>query len=166
MNTINKEILGNNMRRYRIYIDTSFIGGCFDIEFEKWSNILFNEFLAGKKIAVVSDVMLEELSKAPNWISDKIKELSSDNYELVYQNSEAIELAQKYIDSKAIPGKCREDALHIALATVNNVDLLVSWNFKHIVNFDRILKYNSVNIVNGYKIVEIRSPKEVISYED
>lgn len=154
------------MHKFRIYIDTSFIGGCFDKEFEKWSNILFNEFVRGKKIAVISDIMLEELSKAPNWISNKINELDSSNFELIYQDSESVELAQKYIDSNAIPEKCREDALHIALATVNKVDVLVSWNFKHIVNYDRILKYNAVNLVNGYKVVEIRSPKELINYED
>ncbi len=58
------------------------------------------------------------------------------------------------------------DCLHIALATVNRADFMVSWNFKHIVNIERIRGYNSINIKNGYKQLEIRSPREFEKYED
>jgi len=63
---------------------------------------------------------------------------------------------------KVIPQWCEADALHIATATYHNSDLLLSWNFKHIVNVTRIMGYNSVNLREGYKSLEIRSPKEVI----
>lgn len=62
------------------------------------------------------------------------------------------------------PGK-RIDAQHIAVATISRVDVLVSWNFSHIVNLARIRGYNSVNLRQGYPILEIRSPREVFSDE-
>lgn len=58
--------------------------------------------------------------------------------------------------------KFHEDALHIAIATIHKVDVLVSWNFKHIVNLDRIKKYNGVNLKHGYMILEIRNPREIL----
>ena len=154
------------MHKLRIYIDTSVIGGCFDEEFAEWSNMLFDEFIAGKKIAVISEVVVEELSKASNNIQNRINDIDSSNLEIIFRNNEVDLLAFQYIECGAITTKYKEDALHIALATYYNVDVLVSWNFKHIVNLNRILKYNSVNLSNGYKIIEIRTPKEVISNEE
>ncbi len=60
----------------------------------------------------------------------------------------------------------RADCIHIALATLNNADVLVSWNFKHIVNINRIRGYNAVNYKLGNKILEIRTPREILEYED
>ncbi len=154
------------MHKIRIYFDTSVIGGCFDEEFAEWSNMLFDEFIAGKKIAVISEVVVEELSKASNNIQNRINDIDSSNLEIIFRNNEVDLLAFQYIECGAITTKYKEDALHIALATYYNVDVLVSWNFKHIVNLNRILKYNSVNLSNGYKIIEIRTPKEVISNEE
>jgi len=154
------------MHKLRVYIDTSVIGGCFDREFAEWSNLLFQEFIEGKKIAVISEVVVEELSKASNNIQNRINDIDSSNLEIIFRNTEVDLLAFQYIESGAITTKYKEDALHIALATYYNVDVLVSWNFKHIVNLNRILKYNSVNLSNGYKIIEIRTPKEVISNEE
>ncbi len=74
-------------------------------------------------------------------------------------------LSSKYIELNIISKKFINDAIHIALAVVNKIDVLVSWNFKHIVNLDRIRKYNAVNIMYGYNLLEIRNPKEVISNE-
>ncbi len=51
---------------------------------------------------------------------------------------------------------------HIAVATLGRVDVVVSWNFKHIVNLNRIRLYNSVNLKLGYPMIEIRSPREVL----
>jgi predicted nucleic acid-binding protein len=154
------------MRKQRIYIDTSVIGGCFDEEFAKWSNLLFEEFIRGEKIAIVSEVVLEELSKARNEIRKKINEIPGNFIEILYRNNDIDFLANQYINRGVISEKCSDDALHIAIATFYNIDLLVSWNFKHIVHYDRIKKYNSINIFNGYKPIEIRSPKEVVTYEE
>lgn len=152
--------------KLRIYIDTSVIGGCFDEEFQEWSNKLFEEFISGKKIAVISDVVLEELSDANSIIKNKMNDIPADYFEILLRNTESKYLAEQYILSQAISSKYSNDALHIAIATISKVDILVSWNFKHIVNYNRIIKYNSVNLVNGYKILEIRSPEEVVGDEE
>jgi hypothetical protein len=52
----------------------------------------------------------------------------------------------------------------VAMATIHKVDVLASWNFKHIVNLDRIKGYNAVNSRLGYSILEIRSPKDLMDY--
>ncbi len=78
---------------------------------------------------------------------------------------EALNLAEVYSSHGALPPRFRNDLLHIALATVANVDVLVSWNFKHIVRLDKIRIYNAVNLELGYKTLQIHSPQEVASYE-
>ena len=153
------------MHKQRIYIDTSVIGGCFDEMFAEWSNKLFDEFIAGDKIAVISETSLKEIEDAPFYVKEKLFSIPEEFSEILSVNSDVEFLAQKYIEHKAIPPSCAEDALHIAYSTINDVDVLVSWNFKHIVNLNRIKKYNSVNLFYGYKTVEIRSPKEVLDNE-
>jgi len=68
------------------------------------------------------------------------------------------------IDEKVVGSTSLEDCRHIALATIHNVDVLASWNFKHIVNLERIKGYNSVNVRLGYSMLEIRSPKDLVNY--
>ncbi|MBM2816612.1 MAG: hypothetical protein HW421_3374 [Ignavibacteria bacterium] len=154
------------MHKPRIYIDTSVIGGCFDNMFAEWSNKLFDEFIAGKKIAVVSDITTSELIDAPNNVKEKLDQIPFSYINILRRNDEVDFLASKYIEYKVVSEKSFNDALHIAFATIDNVDLLVSWNFKHIVNYNRILKYNSVNFMFGYKHLEIRNPKEVVSDDE
>jgi len=74
-------------------------------------------------------------------------------------------LASRYISEGALTAKLYSDAQHIAIATILKVDSLVSWNFRHMVNFFRIKQYNAINLKFGYQIIDIRTPKEVI-YED
>jgi hypothetical protein len=77
---------------------------------------------------------------------------------------ECIDLANQYVAEKVVGGASIDDCYHIAIATIAKVDVLASWNFKHIVNLDRIKGYNGVNLKMGYSIVEIRNPKDLISY--
>ena len=77
-----------------------------------------------------------------------------------------MDLASAYISEKVVGKTSYADCLHIALATLNRADYLISWNFKHIVNVQRIREYNSINIRNGYKELEIRSPRDFIIYEE
>lgn len=149
--------------RQRIYLDTSVIGGYLDVEFQEWSKKLFDEFKAGKKIAVISDVTLDEIENARQEIRDLLKLIPEESKEYVLNDEEAEELANAYLKEGAITKKFHEDALHIAIATINKVDVLVSWNFKHIVNLDRIKKYNGVNLKHGYTLLEIRNPREVLN---
>jgi len=81
-------------------------------------------------------------------------------------NKEIIDLSRKYISKKVISEKFKADALYIATATIQRVDLIVSWNFKHMVNVRRIREYNSVNLSEGYPIIDIRTPKEVHNDKD
>jgi hypothetical protein len=148
--------------RQRIYIDTSVIGGCLDDEFSTWSKLLFDEFRSGVKIAVVSDLTLQELDDAPEEVSEILSELPSHAVEYVFLSAEAIALADAYIAQGVVTEKHLIDTQHIAIATIERVDVLVSWNFKQIVNLDRIRKFNAVNLMQGYQILEIRSPLEVL----
>jgi predicted nucleic acid-binding protein len=148
--------------RQRIYLDTSVIGGCLDKEFQEWSRKLFEEFKSDKKIAVLSDVTLDEIENARQEVRDLLKLIPEENKEYVLNDEEAEYLAGAYLKEGAITRKFYEDALHIAIATINKVDVLVSWNFKHIVNLDRIKMYNGVNLKHGYIILEIRNPREIL----
>jgi len=113
-----------------------------------------------------SAVTQDELESAPEKVKELIKSLRIDQTEFVEITDEAIELATEYITEEVVRKTTYADCLHIALATINRADFLVSWNFKHIVNIERIRGYNSINIKNGYKQLEIRSPREFEKYED
>lgn len=152
--------------KQRVYIDTSVIGGCFDSEFEEWSNKLFDDFKSGKKFAVISDITLDELSDAPERVRENFRKIPDMNIEILISNLESRKLAEKYILEGAVSGKYYEDALHIAISTINQVSVLASWNFKHIVNLDRIRLYNAVNLKSGYSMLEIRSPQEILNFND
>ena len=149
----------------RVYTDTSVFGGCFDIEFEEWSNRLIEEFRLGLKVVVISDLTLRELEEAPSNVRSLVEEIPREHKEFVILDDEAIELAHRYIEERVVTEEHLVDAQHIAIATVNKVDVLVSWNFRHIVNLTKIRLYNSVNLKYGYPLLEIRSPREVV-YEE
>ena len=150
------------MLRPRIYVDTSVIGGCFDNEFEKYSNQLFEEFISGEKRLVISDLVLFELEGAPEDVKDVLHGIPQGSIEYVFLNEESLSLAGTYLKEDVIAENSIADARHIAIATIERVDVLVSWNFKHIVNLNRIHLVNSVNLKLGYPLIEIRSPLEVI----
>lgn len=152
----------------KIYTDTSVIGGCFDNEFKGHSLSLFDAFKAGALKIILSDITLQELEPAREEIRNKIFEIPFANIIEVITTDEVNELASEYIYSGALHRKSYDDAVHIALATLNKADALASWNFKHIVNFDKIKMYNHVNTLYGYKQIEIMTPSlilKTIQYE-
>ena len=146
----------------KVYTDTSVIGGYYDKEFQEWSVALFNEFLQGTKYIMFSELTAQELEFAREEIRVLILEIPLKNRIDVSITDEAILLAETYIIEGALTNKSYNDALHIALATLNNADVLASWNFKHIVNLDRIRLYNSINLRLGYRLIEIRTPREIL----
>lgn len=158
--------MSNSSGKDRIYTDTSVLGGCMDDEFSEWSKKLVGEFRSGEKIAVVSDVMEDELLDAPDEISEILFSIPDEQLEHVQFTQECEELANKYLEEEVVGKGNIRDAQHIAIATVNRVDYLVSWNFRDIVNVDRINGYNGVNLKTGYPTIGIRSPREVIHAED
>ena len=149
----------------RIYTDTSVIGGCFDSEFSHSSRRLLRAFISGSALMVISDLTTIELTEAPARVQAILRRVPESCRENIELTKEAVKLAGRYIEAGVLAEGERVDAQHIALATIARVDALVSWNFKHIVNLQRIRGYNSVNLRYGYPILEIRTPAEVISYE-
>ena len=152
-------------KKLRVYVDTSVIGGCYDDGFKEGSIRLIDEFKIGLHIPVISEITLEEMNRAPREVQDVLVGLMDYDCEVVSETVESIELAQKYLAAEILSKNFENDARHIAVAVTSNVDMVVSWNFKHIVHFDKIRQFNSVNIREGYKPIEIYSPREVVSYE-
>jgi len=151
--------------KQRIYIDTSIAGGYFESEFQEYSKLLIQDFYEGKSIAVISDLTMLELQRAPRPVQEIIEKIPISNVQLAELSDEAKRLANEYLAAGVIGQRFQSDAQHIAIATISRVNLLVSWNFKHIVNIVRIRGYNSVNIRLGYPILEIRTPREAVEYE-
>jgi len=152
--------------KQRIYIDTSIVGGFFDEEFEKPTKALFEKLKQKEIIFVVSDLLRKELINAPDNVHSLLENYEQECFELVNLTEEAKNLANDYIAEKVIGKTSLEDCQHIAMATINKVDILASWNFKHIVNINRIRGYNSVNLKNGFQTLEIRNPKDLVEYEE
>ncbi len=150
----------------RFYFDTSVFGGVFDKEFEEFSFQLFERVKLGQLICVYSDLTESELLDAPKKVVAYFKNLPQQYMERVVVNDEILALASKYISEKVVGQTSFDDCVHIATATIHKADILVSWNFKHIVNVYRIRGYNAINIRSNYSLLEIRSPKEIIQYED
>lgn len=154
------------MKLSRIYLDTSVIGGCHDDEFKTWSNGLMKDFRLKNYLPVISELTLDEIRKAPMRVQETLKTLLEYEPELLEINEPALELSEEYLKGKILTPKFRDDALHIALASLASVDVLVSWNFRHIVHYDKIRLFNAVNIENGLKSIDIYSPREVTNYEE
>jgi hypothetical protein len=150
----------------RLYFDTSVFGGIYDEEFEEISLLLFEKVKLGQIICVYSDLTVTELKNAPDRVKDYFLSLPKEYMELAEITEEAYILADKYLAEKVVGPTSADDCRHIATATINKVDFLVSWNFKHIVNVFRIRGYNSVNLRSGYMQLDIRSPKEIVNDED
>ncbi|TFG40785.1 MAG: PIN domain-containing protein, partial [Syntrophobacterales bacterium] len=148
------------MKTLRVYIDTSVVGGCHDEEFQEPSQQLLNMAQRGEIKLIVSELLVTELRKAPREVRDVLSSVPSGNIETVAISGEATELQKAYIAADVVGSPHRNDALHVALATVARADLIVSWNFKHIVHFDKIRGFNSVNLREGFLSVEIHSPLE------
>ena len=148
------------------YFDTSVFGGVFDEEFAELSAILFEKVRLGKIICVYSELSETELSKAPQNVKDFFNDIPNENKLLVEVTEDALALAQTYIAENVVGQTSFDDCIHIALATIHKVDILVSWNFKHIVNVYRIRGYNAVNLRLGYTTLEIRSPKDIVNNEN
>lgn len=149
-----------------VYADTSTIGGCEDDEFKEWSLALMEELKAGNHYLMLSDLTLQELENARPSVRDHVQEIPKSNIVAVGVSDEVMKLAETYINEGALTNKSYNDALHIALATINVADVLASWNFKHIVNINRIRLYNSINLRLGYHLIEIRTPREILKPKD
>lgn len=150
------------VRKLRVYADTSVFGGCFDPEFEVESRKFFDEVRQGRFTVVISDLTLEELQPAPEEVRQVLAELPTEHVEQVELSEDAESLSQAYLDAGIVGTASSKDAAHIAAATVAEVDIVISWNFKHIVHFDKIAGYEGVNMLHGFRSPRIYSPREVV----
>ena len=146
----------------RVYIDTSVIGGYFDEEFEFYTKLFFEKVEQGKFKVILSDIVTTELQGAPENVIKFYESIPKDQIEYIEQTDDSIQLGEEYLKNGVVGKTSRTDCRHIALATLVNADILVSWNFRHIVNITRIRGYNSVNIKFGHRILEIRTPREIL----
>jgi len=146
----------------RIYLDTSVFGGFFEPEFEIWSKILFTKINSGDYSVIFSKLTEIELERAPQHVQSLAISIPLSQIESIEISDEALELAEIYLQEGVVGKTSKSDCIHIALATLYRADVLVSWNFKHIVNVHRIRGYNSINYRLGHPILEIRSPREII----
>lgn len=139
------------------------IGGCFDPEFQDWSNGLIEDFRIGTFHLVLSDVTAAEIERAPEAVRELCRELLSIG-EILAVTEEVLTVLSAYESHGVLGSRFRSDMLHIALATVAQVDVLVSWNFRHIVRLDKIQQFNGINLELGYRTLAIYSPREVTTY--
>jgi len=153
------------MRSLRIYVDAFVVGGCEDAEFAADTRPLWEMFVEGRHTLVLSAHTLRELEGAPAAVRNHLLRVPVAHQTLLQDSVEAAELAEAYLEKEVVTEGSRSDALHVALATVGSAHVLVSWNFKHIVNLGRIRHFNAVNLERGYGLLEIRTPKEVLEYE-
>ena len=151
-------------KKLTLYVDTSVIGGYFDIEFEKETKILFNNLENSLYDIMFSTVTEDELLNAPKQVREFLNTIPDSLKRKVELTEEAVLLADTYILENVVGKTSRDDCFHIALATIHKADILLSWNFKHIVNVFRIRGYNAVNLKLGYSQIDIRSPKDIINY--
>ena len=149
------------MKPLRIYVDTSVIGGCLDVEFAAESQQLIEAIRNNKAIVLLSNLILDELANAPLDVRNILTLISNDAIENVPLTEEIITLRNAYLTAGVVTSKSINDATHVAAATVARTDAIVSWNFKHIVRLDKMKAYNQINLLNGYGILTIISPKEV-----
>ncbi|MDR0667208.1 MAG: PIN domain-containing protein [Prevotellaceae bacterium] len=146
----------------RIYIDTSVIGGYFDVEFETATRQLFSRIAAKEYEVYFSEINEAELYHAPPQVKAVKALIPPDCYHYIEMTDEVKALALLYISEKALGKASRNDAYHIALASANRIDCLISWNFKHLVNYDKIRMFNAINMRFGYPLLDIRSPLEFL----
>ena len=145
----------------KFYVDTSVWGGYYDKEFSEWTIPFFEQARQGKITIVLSDITIGELQDAPEDVRRLPETIPPDYIELIDVTDEHLGLADNYVKEGALTPKFLSDAQHIAISTIVKVDSLVSWNFKHMVNFFRIKQYNAINLKFGFQTIDIRTPKEV-----
>lgn len=150
------------MRRLRVYLDTSVLGGCFDVEFSESSRAFFEEISAGRIVPLLSATLVREAQEAPEQVRDVLTEVLQTECERIDVTAEMVDLRDAYVAAKVVTARYADDALHVAQATIAQADVIASWNFKHLVNPARIRGFNQVNAAQGQAQVVILTPADVV----
>jgi hypothetical protein len=149
------------MKTPTLYLDTSAIGGYFDDEWQEATQELWRQMEVGRWCFATSVVTVEELEHAP----ERVRELFRRSFSaegLLAMTKEIQDLAAMYVAQGVVSQKFQDDARHVAACTVYGIGLLVSWNFKHLVNVRREAGFNGVNLLKGYPAIRIVNPLELI----
>lgn len=154
----------------KIYIETSALNFFYadDAPDKRDETImLFNEIKEGKWEAYTSYAVIKEVDAASSNTRKKLLSLIRD-YEIIVlpPHDDIYPLADNYVNEGVIPPKYKDDAVHIATASIYHMDIIVSWNFKHIVKRKTILMCNLINAKENYRQISIHSPSEVIDYDE
>ena len=148
-----------------VYVDTSVFGGVFDEEFAGPSRAFFDEVRSGRFDAHVSTVVLDELRGAPEEVR-RLYAQHEPQLKVVELSEAALRLVREYLATGIVGEKWRPDAQHVAVAAASGCQAIVSWNFRHIVHFEKIPLYNGVNMTQGFGSLAIHTPLEMVHYED
>ena len=151
------------MKPYRIYMDTSVFGGYYDDEFLEPTRCLFQAVFDGKVYALLSDTLAAELIEAPEQVQELFQKVLNYSCERLALSIEVEELRDAYLAESIVTPKYSNDALHVAHATIARADVIVSWNFKYLVNPFRIRRFNSVNMAQGYGAIIIMTPSDIVN---
>lgn len=153
-------------RRLKLYLDTSVISHLFaDDVPDKMADTkeLWQDFINEKYEVFISDTTLEEIDRCHEPKRGKMTEkLDECDIQFLKISNEVTSLAGEYLKNGILNHKSIDDCKHIAFAVVNNCDIVVSWNFKHLVNYQTINKVKIVNAINLYKEISIVSPTMLI----
>ena len=153
-------------RTRRVYVDTSVFGGCEDEEFRDASRMLFERFRRGELTLVFSRTTLDELKRAPERVRMALEAVPGEHTEFLETSADVEQLAEHYLAAGVVGRSMRDDAVHIAFATLAKTDMLVSWNLRHIVNPRRIHLVNSVNRELEHPSPRIRTPLHLLELDD
>jgi predicted nucleic acid-binding protein len=158
------------VNKYKIYLDTSVISHLDAPDTpEKMNDTLklWDDIKTGIYEVYISDLTIAELDRcAEPKRTAMLSSLLDIEYVEIIQDNRAKELSRLYFDVGGLPPKSKEDAAHIAIASVNDCDIILSWNFKHIVNLRAMTAVEDVNIKKRYKNIRILSPTMLLSEED
>lgn len=150
------------MRRERLYLDSSVIGGYYDPEFAADSRRVIDYLGGGRATLLLSEVVVQEILHAPARVQEVLSSIPPHSVERIELTGEILALRDAYLKAEIVARRWIDDATHVAAATVARADAIVSWNFSHIVRLDKMRAYNQVNLLNGYGMLTIVSPKEVV----
>ena len=128
----------------RVYIDSSVVGGCRDIQFEDDSLRLMGWARQRELMLVIGEVTLRELEAAPSEVKGILSGLLPNCLEFVPLTTEILTLRDAYVRAGVVGPQWLNDAAHVATATVAQADAIASWNFKHIVRLERIKGYKGI----------------------
>ena len=158
------------MRKLKLYLDTSTISHLFaDDTPDKMEDTirLWEKIISGEYEIYVSDIVTDEIKRcAEPKRTQMLEKMRQIKFTVLPETDEINELATEYIKGGVLKEKSFDDCLHIAYAVINNCDVIVSWNFKHLVNFKTIDKVKIVNAINRYKEISIVSPTMLVEEED